>query len=71
MTECNHIDAGRRCLLIARALSATAVAVPQVAGAAEAVTASAQAGAAPPPVLMPVSLDVNGQRRHPDDAFRQ
>ena len=38
MTECNHINAGRRGLLIAGALSATAVAVPGVAGAAEAVS---------------------------------
>ena len=41
MTECNHINAGRRGLLIAGALSATAVAVPGVAGAAE---AASQAG---------------------------
>jgi len=62
MTECNHINAGRRGLLIAGALSATAVAVPGVAGAAEAVTAASQAGASPPPVLMNVSLEVNGRR---------
>ncbi|MDN2672208.1 MULTISPECIES: aldehyde dehydrogenase iron-sulfur subunit PaoA [unclassified Janthinobacterium] len=59
MTECNHINAGRRGVLIAGALSATAVAVPGVAGAAQAVSTSGQA----PPVLMQVSLDVNGQRR--------
>ncbi|MDN2700485.1 MULTISPECIES: aldehyde dehydrogenase iron-sulfur subunit PaoA [unclassified Janthinobacterium] len=58
MTECNHINAGRRGVLIAGALSATAVAVPGVAGAAQAVSTSGQA----PPVLMQVSLDVNGQR---------
>lgn len=62
MTECNHINAGRRGLLIAGALSATAVAVPGVAGAAEAVNTATQAGASPPPVLMKVSLDVNGRR---------
>ena len=62
MTECNHINAGRRGLLIAGALSATAVAVPGVAGAAQAVNTSGQAGFSPPPVLMQVSLDVNGQR---------
>ena len=61
MTECNHINAGRRGLLIAGALSATAVAVPGVAGAAEAAHAAAQVGQAPP-VLMKVNLDINGQR---------
>src|SRR5450830_799170 len=61
MTECNHINAGRRGMLIAGALSATAVAVPGVAGAAEAAHAAAQAGQAPP-VLMKVNLDINGQR---------
>ena len=61
MTECNHINSGRRGLLIAGALSATAVAVPGVAGAAEAAHAAAQAGQAPP-VLMKVNLDINGQR---------
>lgn len=59
MTDCNHINAGRRGLLIAGALSATAVAVP---GVAEAVNTATQAGASPPPVLMKVSLDVNGRR---------
>ena len=62
MTDCNHINAGRRGLLIAGALSATAVAVPGVAGAAEAVTAASQAAASPPPVLMNVNLEVNGRR---------
>ncbi|MGK5045883.1 aldehyde dehydrogenase iron-sulfur subunit PaoA [Janthinobacterium sp. GB4P2] len=62
MTDCNHINAGRRGLLIAGALSATAVAVPCVAGAAEVVTAASQAGASPPSVLMNVSLEVNGRR---------
>ncbi len=62
MTECNHINAGRRGLLIAGALSATAVAVPGVAGAAEAANTAAQAGFSAPPVLMKVNLDVNGQR---------
>jgi xanthine dehydrogenase YagT iron-sulfur-binding subunit len=61
MTECNHINAGRRGLLIAGALSATAAAVPGVAGAAEAVNTATQAGAAPPPVLMKVKLEVNGR----------
>jgi len=61
MTDCNHINAGRRGLLIAGALSATAVAVPGVAGAAEAAHSAAQSGQAPP-VLMKVSLNVNGQR---------
>ncbi|MNM13664.1 Caffeine dehydrogenase subunit gamma [compost metagenome] len=68
MTEPNHINAGRRGLLIAGALSATAVAVPGVAGAAEAAntaTAASQAGQAPP-VLMKVSLDINGQRHSLD-----
>ncbi|PMQ13008.1 aldehyde dehydrogenase iron-sulfur subunit PaoA [Janthinobacterium sp. AD80] len=68
MTEPNHINAGRRGLLIAGALSATAVAVPGVAGAAEAAntaTAAGQAGQAPP-VLMKVSLDINGQRHSLD-----
>ena len=63
MTECNHINAGRRGLLIAGALSATAVAVPGVAGAAEAVNTATQASVSPPPVLMKINLDVNGQRR--------
>ena len=62
MTECNHINAGRRGLLIAGALSATAVAVPGVAGAAEAVSTATQASVSPPPVLMKVNLDVNGRR---------
>ncbi|WP_219117647.1 aldehyde dehydrogenase iron-sulfur subunit PaoA [Janthinobacterium sp. UMAB-56] len=62
MTECNHINAGRRGLLIAGALSATAGAVPGVAGAAEAAHAAARASQAPP-VLMKVNLDINGQRR--------
>ena len=62
MTESNHINAGRRGVLIAGALSATAVAVPGVAGAAQAVNTSGQAVFSPPPVLMQVSLDVNGQR---------
>ena len=59
MTECNHIDAGRRGVLIAGALSATAVAVPGVAGAAQAVNT---ASVSPPPVLMKVNLDINGRR---------
>ena len=59
MTECNHIDAGRRGVLIAGALSATAVAVPGVAGAAQAVNT---ASVSPPPVLMQVNLDINGRR---------
>ena len=59
MTDCNHINAGRRGLLIAGALSATAVAVP---GVAEAVNAAGQAGVSPPPVLMTVGLEVNGRR---------
>jgi xanthine dehydrogenase YagT iron-sulfur-binding subunit len=62
MTECNHINAGRRGVLIAGALSATAAAVPGVTGAAQAVNAAGQTGFSPPPVLMKVSLDVNGQR---------
>jgi xanthine dehydrogenase YagT iron-sulfur-binding subunit len=62
MTECTQINAGRRGLLIAGALSATAAAVPGVAGAAEAVNTARQAGVSPPPVLMQVSLDVNGRR---------
>ena len=62
MTQSNPINAGRRGVLIAGALSATAVAVPGVAGAAQAVNTSGQAGFSPPPVLMQVSLDVNGQR---------
>ena len=61
MTECNHINAGRRGVLIAGALSATAVAVPSVAGAAGAAQAVSTSGQAPP-VLMKVSLDINGQR---------
>ncbi|MGK5075297.1 aldehyde dehydrogenase iron-sulfur subunit PaoA [Janthinobacterium sp. ZB1P44] len=61
MTDCNHINAGRRGVLIAGALSATAVAVPGVTGAAEAAHAAAQSGQAPP-VLMKVGLNVNGQR---------
>lgn len=60
MTDCNQINAGRRGLLIAGALSATAAAVPGVAGAAQAVNTAGQA----PPVLMKISLDVNGQRHH-------
>lgn len=62
MTQSNHINAGRRGVLIAGALSATAVAVPGVAGAAQAVNTSGQAGFSPPPVLMQVNLDINGQR---------
>ena len=58
MTESHQINAGRRGLLIAGALSATAAAVPGVAGAAQAVSTAGQA----PPVLMKVSLDVNGRR---------
>ncbi|MGX9729970.1 aldehyde dehydrogenase iron-sulfur subunit PaoA [Janthinobacterium aestuarii] len=58
MTESHHINAGRRGLLIAGALSATAAAVPGVAGAAQAVSTTGQV----PPVLMKVSLDVNGRR---------
>ena len=61
MTEPNHINAGRRGLLIAGALSATAVAVPGVTGAAEAAHGAAQSGQAPP-VLMKVGLNVNGRR---------
>lgn len=61
MTDCNHINAGRRGVLIAGALSATAVAVPGMTGAAEAAHAAAQSGQAPP-VLMKVGLNVNGQR---------
>ena len=57
----NEVNAGRRGLLIAGALSATAVAVPGVTGAAEAVNTAAQAGQVPP-VLMHVSLDINGRR---------
>ena len=57
----NEVNAGRRGLLIAGALSATAVAVPGVTGAAEAVNTAAQAGQAPP-VLMHVSLYINGRR---------
>ena len=62
MNELNQVNTGRRGLLIAGALSATAVAVPRVAGAAQAVTSAAEAGQAPP-VLMNVNLDINGQRR--------
>ena len=62
MTECNHINAGRRGLLIAGALSATVVAVPGVAGAAGAAQAVNTAGQALP-VLMQVHLEINGQRR--------
>ena len=62
MTDCNEINAGRRGLLIAGALSATAAAVPGVAGAAGAVNTAAQASVSSPPVLMKVSLDVNGRR---------
>ena len=61
MNELNQVNTGRRGLLIAGALSATAVAVPRVAGAAQAVTSAAEAGQAPP-VLMNVNLDINGQR---------
>ncbi|WP_035818319.1 aldehyde dehydrogenase iron-sulfur subunit PaoA [Janthinobacterium sp. RA13] len=61
MTESHHINAGRRGLLIAGALSATAAAVPSVAGAAGAAQAVSTSGQAPP-VLMKVSLDVNGRR---------
>lgn len=56
----DEIDAARRGLLIAGALSATAAAVPGVAGAVKTAT---EAGFSAPPVLMTVSLDVNGQRR--------
>ena len=58
----NQVNTGRRGLLIAGALSATAVAVPRVAGAAQAVNTATQAGASPPPVLMKVDLDINGRR---------
>ncbi|AQR69271.1 aldehyde dehydrogenase iron-sulfur subunit [Janthinobacterium sp. LM6] len=60
MTEINPINAGRRGVLIAGALSATAAAVPGVAGAAQAVNT---ASVSPPPVLMKVNLDINGRRR--------
>ncbi|MCC7596486.1 aldehyde dehydrogenase iron-sulfur subunit [Janthinobacterium sp. FW305-129] len=59
MTEINPINAGRRGVLIAGALSATAAAVPGVAGAAQAVNT---ASVSPPPVLMKVNLDINGRR---------
>ena len=62
MNELNQVNTGRRGLLIAGALSATAVAVPGVAGAAEAARTATGAGASPPPVLMQVSLEINGQR---------
>ena len=62
MNEWNQVNTGRRGLLIAGALSATAVAVPGVAGAAEAARTATGAGASPPPVLMQVSLEINGQR---------
>ncbi|WP_058049789.1 aldehyde dehydrogenase iron-sulfur subunit PaoA [Janthinobacterium sp. Ant5-2-1] len=61
MTEFHQINAGRRGLLIAGALSATAAAVPGVAGAAGAAQAVSTSGQTQP-VLMKVSLDVNGQR---------
>lgn len=59
MTEINPINAGRRGVLIAGALSATVAAVPGVAGAAQAVNT---ASVSPPPVLMKVNLDINGRR---------
>ena len=64
MNELNQVNTGRRGLLIAGALSATAVAVPGVTGAAQAARTATEAGQAgqTPPVLMRVSLDINGQR---------
>ena len=67
MDHASDINLTRRELLIAGALSATAVAVPGVTGAAEVADAvntasqSSQSRGAPP-VLMKVNLDVNGQR---------
>ncbi|MGK5079864.1 aldehyde dehydrogenase iron-sulfur subunit PaoA [Janthinobacterium sp. HLX7-2] len=65
MDHASDINLTRRELLIAGALSATAVAVPGVAHgqATQATQAGAPpAPASPPPVMMKVNLDVNGER---------
>ena len=57
MDDNSDINITRRGLLIAGALSATAAAVPAMAGAADAPPAAP----APPPVLSKVALSVNGK----------
>ena len=56
------IDSGRRELLIAGALSATAAALPGGAAARTPAAAKAAEASAPAPVLSKVALRVNGQR---------
>jgi len=62
MSKLCDINTGRRDLLIAGALSATAAAVPAMAVAQGAATTSgANTGDAVPPVIMPVNIEINGK----------
>lgn len=62
MSKLCDINTGRRDLLIAGALSATAVAVPTVpAMAASTATSGSATADAVPPVMMPVKFEVNGK----------
>ena len=65
MHESNQSKISRRDVLKLGAASATAVAVPAVAGAAGA-AASNIAGTSQPPVMSPLSLKVNGESRKLD-----
>jgi xanthine dehydrogenase YagT iron-sulfur-binding subunit len=62
MNHSSDINQTRRDLLIGGALSATAAALPPVAGAQGPETGQAPAAAAPAPVTNKVALRVNGQR---------
>lgn len=61
MSKLCDINTGRRDLLIAGALSATAAAVPAMAGAASTATSGSATADAVPPVMMPVKFEVNGK----------
>ena len=64
MSKLCNINTGRRDLLIAGALSATAAAVPSVpamAAAAQGAVAGAITADAAPPVIMPVKFEINGK----------
>jgi len=61
MSKLCDINTGRRDLLIAGALSATAAAVPAMAGAASTATSGSATADAVPPVMMPVRFEVNGK----------
>jgi xanthine dehydrogenase YagT iron-sulfur-binding subunit len=62
MLDPSDINQTRRDLLIGGALSATAAALPTLAGAQGTETGQAPAAATPAPVKAPVALRVNGQR---------